>query len=55
VEFKLQVVNFLDQSGIKGALQGADQITDSTPYIGRTIVAQAMRPRTIEFTAIFKL
>jgi hypothetical protein len=55
VEFKLQVVNFLDQSGIKGALQGADQITDSTPFIGRTIVAQAMRPRTIEFTAIFKL
>ncbi len=55
VDFKLQVVNFLNQSGIKGALQGADQITDSTPYIGRTIVAQAMRPRTIEFTAIFKL
>jgi hypothetical protein len=55
VEFKLQVVNFLDQSGIKGALQGADQIKDSSPFIGRTIVAQAMRPRTIEFTAIFKL
>ena len=55
IDFKLQVVNFLNQSGIKGALQGADQILDSTPYIGRTIVSQAMRPRTIEFTANFKL
>ena len=55
VDFKLQIVNFLNQEGIKGALQGADQITDSSPYIGRTVVAQAIRPRTIEFTVNLKL
>ncbi|MFD2939126.1 hypothetical protein [Flavobacterium notoginsengisoli] len=55
VDFKLQVVNFLDQKGINGSLQGADQIEDATSYIGRTVVAGGMRPRTIEFTVNFKI
>jgi hypothetical protein len=55
VDFKLQIVNFLNQKGINGGLQGADQIKDSSPYIGRTIVAGGMRPRTIEFTVNLKL
>lgn len=55
IDFKLQVTNFLNQEGVKGALQGADQIIDPTPYIGRKLVAGAIRPRTIEFTANFKL
>ncbi|QIH35965.1 hypothetical protein [Sphingobacterium sp. DR205] len=55
IDFKLQVTNFLNQRGVKGALQGADQIIDPTPYIGRKLVAGAIRPRTIEFTANFKL
>lgn len=54
VTFKLQVVNFLNQSGVKGALVGANQITDASSYIGRKIVAGAIRPRTIELTANFK-
>ncbi|WP_026713719.1 TonB-dependent receptor [Flavobacterium daejeonense] len=53
LDLKLQVVNFLGQSGVKGAIVGADQITDATPYIGRTVVAGGIRPRTIELTAKF--
>ncbi|WP_281631590.1 hypothetical protein [Flavobacterium luteolum] len=50
IDFKLQVVNFLGQSGVKGAIVGADQITDATPYIGKTVVAGGIRPRTLELT-----
>lgn len=51
---KLQVTNFLDQSGVRGAVQGADQVTDATPYTDRIIVANSIRPRTIELTANIK-
>lgn len=54
VSFKLQMTNFLNQKGVKGAIQGADQVIDATPYIGRKIVAGAIRPQTIELTANFK-
>ncbi|MFD2719632.1 hypothetical protein ACFST9_12965 [Hymenobacter monticola] len=54
IDFKLQVTNFLDQKGVKGSILGADQIIDATPYVGRKIVASAIRPRTIELTANFK-
>lgn len=54
-DLKLSVVNFLDQKGISGVLQGADQINNSTPFVGHIIDAGAIRPRTIELTATFKL
>ncbi len=54
IDFKLQITNFLDQSGVKGAIQGADQITDATPFVNRKIAAGAIRPRTFEFTVNFK-
>lgn len=56
-DMKLQIVNFLNQKGISGTLQGADQITkDMEPnYIGKIMTANAIRPRTIEFTVNFKL
>lgn len=54
VDLKFQVVNILDQKGVKGALVGADQITDASPYVGRKIIAGAIRPRTFEFTASFR-
>jgi hypothetical protein len=54
IDLKFQVTNFLDQKGVKGAVQGADQITDASPYIGRKVVAGSIRPRTIELTANFK-
>jgi hypothetical protein len=57
VDFKLQVTNFLNQKGISGALNGADQITTATEpnYIGKAVTAGGIRPRTIEFTVNFKL
>lgn len=54
VGLKLQVINFLDQKGVKGAVQGADQITSDAAYIGRTIVAGSIRPRTVELTLNLK-
>jgi hypothetical protein len=54
---KLQVVNFLNQTGVSGAMQGADQITaaQEPSYVGKPIVASGIRPRTIEFTVNLKL
>ncbi len=56
-DMKLQVVNFLNQKGISGTLQGADQITTSmeSSYIGKIMTANCIRPRTIEFTVNLKL
>ncbi|MCW3807739.1 hypothetical protein [Plebeiibacterium marinum] len=54
VTLKFQVVNFLDQRGVKGALVGGDQITDASSYVGRKLVASGIRPRTFELTATFK-
>lgn len=54
IDLKLQVTNFLDQPGVKGAIQGADQITDVTPFINRKIAAGAIRPRTVELTVNIK-
>jgi hypothetical protein len=51
---KLQVTNFLDQAGVRGAVQGANQITDASPYTDRIIVANGIRPRTVELTANIK-
>ncbi len=56
-DMKLQVVNFLNQKGISGTLQGADQITAAQEpnYIGKIMTANCIRPRTIEFTINLKL
>jgi len=57
IDMKLQVVNFLNQTGISGAMQGADQITaaQEPSYVGKPVVAAGIRPRTIEFSVNFKL
>lgn len=54
INLKLQVTNFLNQEGVKGKIQGADQVTDASPYTNRTIVASAIRPRTFELTLQYK-
>ncbi len=51
---KLSVVNFLDEVGAKGTIQGASQIDSDEDYIGKPIVANAIRPRTVEFKMDFK-
>ncbi len=54
VNLKFQVTNFLNQKGVKGKVQGSDQITDASPYVGRTVVASGIRPRTFELTCQYK-
>lgn len=54
VNLKLQVVNFLNQTGAKGTVQGANQLKTDDAYINRTIIASAIRPRTIEFSVDVK-
>lgn len=51
---KLKVINFLNQKGVKGAIVGADQITSDENYIGKTVVANSILPRTLEFTVNVK-
>ncbi|PKQ66006.1 hypothetical protein BZG01_12680 [Labilibaculum manganireducens] len=50
---KFQVTNFLDQKGVKGQMQGADQITDDR-FVGRSVVAGSIRPRTFELSLDLK-
>jgi hypothetical protein len=54
IGLKLKVINFLDQKGVKGAIVGADQITSDANYIGKTVVASSILPRTIEFSVNVK-
>jgi len=54
VNLKFQVTNFLNQKGVKGKVQGADQITDASSYVGHVLVANGIRPRTLEFTCQYK-
>ena len=51
---KLQCTNFLNQSGVKGDIRGADQIMTDDGYRGRILMASGIRPRTFEATASFK-
>ena len=52
-QIKLQVTNFLDQKGVKGQMQGADQITDDR-FVNHPVVAGAIRPRTVELSLNLK-
>lgn len=54
VNLKLQIVNFLNQRGAKGTVQGASQLKTDEAYINRTVIASAIRPRTFEFTVDIK-
>lgn len=54
INLKLQVTNFLNQKGVKGAVQGADQAISDEAFIGRPVVAGAIRPRTVELSVDFK-
>ena len=54
LSLKFQCVNLLNQTGVSGSLVGADQIKDASSYVGKTIVAGGIRPRTLELTASIK-
>jgi hypothetical protein len=54
ITLKAKVINFLDEKGVKGAIVGADQITSDANYIGKTVVAGSILPRTFELSVNVK-
>lgn len=54
ISLKAKVINFMNEEGVKGAIVGADQITSDANYIGKTVVASGILPRTFEFSVNVK-
>ncbi|MCC9169071.1 hypothetical protein [Pontibacter harenae] len=50
----LTAVNFLNQRGAKGTINGAELITDPSPYYGKLLVGSYIRPFTLEGSLNFK-
>lgn len=50
----LTVVNLLSQNGAKGTINGAELITDPSPYYNRVMTASYIRPFTVEASINFK-
>ncbi len=48
ISFGATVVNFLNQRGAKGTINGAELITDPTPYYGRLLSGSYIRPFTVQ-------
>ena len=42
------VVNFLNQRGAKGTINGAELITEPDPYYGRLLTGSYIRPFTVQ-------
>lgn len=47
-------VNFLNQTGAKGTINGAELITDASPYYDRLLVGSYIRPFTLEASLNFR-
>ena len=54
LDFKLQVVNFLNQRGVARQILGSELITDPTPYVNTIMTSGYIRPFTTEFTINYK-
>ena len=50
----LTAVNFLNQTGAKGTINGAELITDATPYYDKLLVGSYIRPFTLEASLNFR-
>jgi len=50
----LTVVNILNQNGAKGTINGAELITDPTPYYNSVLTSSYIRPFTVEASVNFK-
>lgn len=50
----LTAVNFLNQTGAKGTISGAELITDATPYYDKLLVGSYIRPFTLEASLNFR-
>ena len=54
LNFGLTLVNFLNQVGAKGTINGAELIEDPEPYYGRLLTASYIRPFTAQLSVGFK-
>lgn len=50
----LTAVNFLNQRGAKGTINGAELITDPSPYYGQIMAGSYIRPFTLEASLNFR-
>lgn len=50
IKLSAQVVNFLNQRGAKGTINGSDLITDPTPYYGQLMTGSYIMPLSGRFT-----
>jgi len=50
----LTVVNLLNQNGAKGTINGAELITDPSPYYNSVLTSSYIRPFTVEASVNFK-
>ncbi|MCH4181554.1 MAG: hypothetical protein LKF48_00095 [Prevotella sp.] len=48
------VVNFLNDRGATGTINGAELVTDPTPYYGRLMTGSSIMPFTLRFSAMIK-
>ncbi len=48
IGFGLTVINPLNQRGAKGTINGAELITDPSPYYDRMLTSSYIRPFTVE-------
>ncbi|WBL23070.1 TonB-dependent receptor [Zunongwangia sp. HRR-M8] len=53
LNFGLTLVNFLNQVGAKGTINGAELIEDPEPYYGRLLTASYIRPFTAQLSVSF--
>jgi hypothetical protein len=51
--FGATVVNFLNQTGAKGTINGAELINDASPYYGQLLTGSYIRPFTVQLSVNF--
>lgn len=50
IKFSLSAVNFLNQRGAKGSINGSELVTDPTPYYGTLMTGSYIMPFTVRFS-----
>ncbi|WP_304132269.1 hypothetical protein, partial [Mesonia mobilis] len=51
--FGATVVNFLNQTGAKGTINGAELINDASQFYGSVLSGSYIRPFTVQLSASF--
>lgn len=50
IKFAMSVVNFLNQRGAKGSINGSELVTDPTPYYGKLMTGSYIMPFMVRFS-----